>query len=195
MSDITLTAEEAALVVEALRGYAAYANKRDGDRMAQLSHKLESVPQPRPTQRSREAAMAERAPKLEWSEYERVPRNPSWRAWAGPIRLTVMLRRGYTVVEWEAEGYDNELREGVAESVEAAQLAAESAALAWLTEGVTALGGRALTSDQVALCVEALNEHGDYLTAAAPSSDEDVAETEHGAAMLQLARELEGGGA
>jgi hypothetical protein len=187
MSDITLTAEEAALVVEALRGYAAYANKRDGDRMAQLSHKLESVPQPRPSCAQREAAMAERAPKLEWEETTRAIR---WRAFAGPLRLHVQLD-ALGVYAWTVlDG--TKPREGVAYSSGPllAQLAAEAACLQWLTEGVTALGGRVLTGEQVALCVEALRGYGDDLRIHNRHEPRRADAVARGAEMLQLAREL-----
>ncbi len=49
---------------------------------------------------------------------------------------------------------------GKATTLLAAQLAAEAAALAWLSEGVVALGGRALTSEQMELVMESLWSHG-----------------------------------
>lgn len=60
---------------------------------------------------------------------------------------------------WLKIGDDLERRlgEGYAATLLAAQLAAEDAALAWLSEGASAFGARQLTAEQVALVCRALS--------------------------------------
>lgn len=81
-----------------------------------------------------------------------------WCAIVGPLDLSVRVPlREANDHCWFVKREPNEghpLR-GTADSLEAAQLAAESAALQWLSEGVTALGGRVLdTGDVEALRAE-----------------------------------------
>lgn len=92
---------------------------------------------------------AEQKPVLEWM----VADDGLVRASCVPLSLRVDPVDNAWVVfgDYRAEGPT-----GTADSLLAAQLAAEDAALTWLREGVEALGGRVLTGEQVALCVEAL---------------------------------------
>lgn len=112
---------------------------------------------------------SERAPKLPWR-----CECGEWFSNAGPLDLNIQQERDF--YWWFVESRD-ESRNGSdvppVMSLLAAQLAAEDAALSWLREGVEALGAhvisaaemdkcidalsrKTLTSEQVALCVEAL---------------------------------------
>lgn len=94
--------------------------------------------------------MAERAPKLEWGDH-----GPYIEATVHGLELAVWPES----LAWSVDGLDGRrVAGGKATSLLAAQLAAEDASLQWLREGVEALGGRVLTSEQVALCVESLYE-------------------------------------
>ncbi len=108
----------------------------------------------------------------------------NWSAMAGRIHCLVLDETHEGDDErpfyWRCAHYEH----GRADSLLAAQLAAEDAALSWLTEGVIALGGRVLTGEQVALCVEALG----WCAGDQPRSKRDTAE-----AMLALAKELADG--
>lgn len=108
----------------------------------------------------------------------------TWQSTAGGIVLTVCEYSDDARAFWRVAvaGLD-----GTADSLFAAQLAAEYEAFQWLSEGVAAMGGRVLTGDEVALVVDALRAHGEYL------SDEWAKGPEllRGAAMLALARKME----
>ncbi|HEU0077663.1 MAG TPA: hypothetical protein VFQ76_08450 [Longimicrobiaceae bacterium] len=78
-----------------------------------------------------------------------------WVAEATPCDLRVEV--GDEFWHWTVEVGQVE-DSGKADDREAAQFAAEAAALQWLSEGVSALGGRVLTSEEAGLVVEALDE-------------------------------------
>jgi hypothetical protein len=102
--------------------------------------------------------------KLEWSEWpEGSPH--VWRikrASLGSGEQQLDLRAtGPNVLDGSFHWDASFMGQGTAPTLLAAQLAAESAALQWLSEGVAALGGRVLDAGEVALCVEALEvAHG-----------------------------------
>jgi hypothetical protein len=78
----------------------------------------------------------------------------------GPARL-IVLDRGARGITWEALGYGGHTAEpwkrtGREDALHDAQLAAEAACLAWLSEGVAALGGRVLEAGEVETAREGL---------------------------------------
>lgn len=97
--------------------------------------------------------MAERAPKLEWRERA----DASVVATVGPLVLIATdtprpIWRIAVNVALLGKG-------GGADSLLAAQLAAENAAYRWLSEGVEALGGKVLSREHAELVVRALNAY------------------------------------
>ncbi len=93
--------------------------------------------------------MAERAPRLEWRDAEAFSE-----AYAGPLYL--LAGQG----EWELYGSHEDgvlVARGPAVSRDAGKVAAEASALAWLSEGVAALGGRVLEAGEVGLVGGALS--------------------------------------
>lgn len=121
--------------------------------------------------------MAERALRLQWSK----GRDDIWRADCG--RMTLEAENDWGV-DWrlmsDANPHGVPLERGVEQTLLAAQLAAEASALAWLSDGVAALGARTLDAGEVALCVLALRWTAD----GGPTSRGQEAQ------MLALARKL-----
>lgn len=130
--------------------------------------------------------MAERALKLEW-EPMGGPFTNSVKAESGPAKLYVLEagKRGWAWHVGKSLAVDHV--DGTAPTLLAAQLAAEDAALAWLREGVEALGGKVLDADEAALCVDALWQVGSQ------RRESDSGFVCADASMLELARELGGG--
>lgn len=124
--------------------------------------------------------MAERAPKLRWEECGGSDDQPRWCAECGPCILEVEAR--VASFYWHMSTYPAD-QSGEADSLLAAQLAAEDAALTWLREGVEALGGRVLDARTLKRVIAALN-----LVAL-----DDVRLDETREAARKLARELGGG--
>ena len=128
--------------------------------------------------------MAEQKPKLQWRAD-----CGEWFANAGPLDLNIQQERDF--YWWYVESRD-ESRNGSdvppIMSLLTAQLAAEAAALAWLSQGVAAFGARVLTRERAALCTLALDDTGHR-----QQGSEFRDECDRGDAMRRLARELEGG--
>jgi hypothetical protein len=92
--------------------------------------------------------MADAKPVLGWSDY-----GPYVEATVCDVEVTVWHKS----LEWQMEtGRGRGSKSGAADSLLDAQLAAESAALQWLTEGVTALGGHVITRVEMDTCIDAL---------------------------------------
>lgn len=117
--------------------------------------------------------MAEAKPGLEWREHSASFSN----AWVCGAELSA-----WTNGRWFVECHGRQVSAGTAVTLLAAQVAAEAAALAWLSEGIAAFGGRVLTAEQAALALESLRYCIQYRL-----------ETMREQSMRTLARELEGG--
>jgi hypothetical protein len=133
--------------------------------------------------------MASEKPKLEWCDG-----GPFWEAVIpGHVELSVWKKS----LEWIAETADGRAFSGSkgkpADSLLAAELAAEAAALAWLREGVEALGGRVLTSDEVVpIERETRHDAATQLRSLAYLYQED-GEVSPARALMKLAGEIERG--